>query len=90
MIALSETTRTTGAFERLSDEGISIWLDGLSRKRSGAANLAERAGRRHVVGVTTTPSTFQVATAQGDGCAPHLAESALATTEHKQPPTERD
>lgn len=44
MIALSETTRTTGALERLSDEGISIWLDGLSRKRSGAANLAERAG----------------------------------------------
>ncbi|WP_277031077.1 transaldolase [Actinacidiphila oryziradicis] len=66
----------TGALKRPSDEGVSIWLDDLSRKRIESGNLAELVDRRHVVGVTTNPTIFQMAIAQGDGYQPQLADLA--------------
>ncbi|MDN4163732.1 transaldolase, partial [Nocardioides sp. SOB72] len=39
----------------LSDAGVSIWLDDLSRERIETGNLAELVAARHVVGVTTNP-----------------------------------
>ncbi|PWI43512.1 transaldolase [Streptomyces sp. ICBB 8177] len=51
----------TDALKRLSDEGVAIWLDDLSRKRITSGNLAELIDSSHVVGVTTNPTIFQKA-----------------------------
>src|SRR4051794_29225433 len=45
----------------LSDAGVAIWLDDLSRERLVAGTLAELVRDRHVVGVTTNPTIFQKA-----------------------------
>ena len=51
---------------RLSDAGVSIWLDDLSRERLATANLEDLVRNRHVVGVTTNPSIFASALAEGE------------------------
>ena len=50
----------------LSDAGVSIWLDDLSRERLASGNLEDLVQRRHVVGVTTNPSIFASALAEGE------------------------
>ncbi|MGW0911217.1 transaldolase [Streptomyces sp. NPDC002784] len=67
----------TAALKRLSDEGVSIWLDDLSRKRIASGNLAELVATKHVVGVTTNPSIFQAAIGSGDGYEEQLADLAV-------------
>ena len=52
--------------QALSDAGVSIWLDDLSRKRLQTGNLAELLATRNVVGVTTNPSIFQAAISGAD------------------------
>ncbi|MCZ4121168.1 transaldolase [Streptomyces sp. H39-S7] len=66
----------TDALKRLSDEGVAIWLDDLSRKRITSGNLAELIDQQHVVGVTTNPSIFQKAIAQGEGYETQLTDLA--------------
>ena len=51
----------TDALKRLSDEGVAIWLDDMSRRRITTGNLAELIDQQHVVGATTNPSIFQKA-----------------------------
>jgi len=51
----------TDALKRLSDEGVAIWLDDLSRSRLTSGNLADLVREKHVVGVTTNPTIFQKA-----------------------------
>jgi transaldolase len=63
--------------KRLSDEGVSIWLDDLSRKRITTGNLAGLVATRHVVGVTTNPSIFQAAIGSGEGYEEQLADLAV-------------
>ncbi|MGI5439104.1 transaldolase [Streptomyces shenzhenensis] len=77
MITVTEATATAGALERLSAEGVSIWLDDLSRRRISSGNLAELVARRHVVGVTTNPSIFQAAIGSGEGYEEQLADLAV-------------
>ncbi|QEV20549.1 transaldolase [Streptomyces alboniger] len=60
----------------LSDEGVSIWLDDLSRTRIESGNLAELIEKSHVVGVTTNPSIFQAAIGSGEGYEEQLADLA--------------
>lgn len=63
------TEATTGGSERLkalTDAGVSIWLDDLSRERLQSGNLAELIATRHVVGVTTNPTIFAAAMAEGE------------------------
>ncbi|RZU23567.1 transaldolase [Streptomyces sp. BK239] len=67
MITVTEAVATGGALARLADEGVSIWLDDLSRRRITSGNLAELVATRHVVGVTTNPSIFQAAIGSGWG-----------------------
>ncbi|GAA1136380.1 transaldolase [Kitasatospora gansuensis] len=55
----------TDALKRLSDEGVAIWLDDLSRDRLNSGNLAELVQSKHVVGVTTNPTIFQKAIGGG-------------------------
>ncbi|MBC2866428.1 transaldolase [Streptomyces mexicanus] len=66
----------TDALKRLSDEGVAIWLDDLSRKRITSGNLAELIDQQHVVGVTTNPTIFQKAISQGDGYDQQLTDLA--------------
>ncbi|MFF0424325.1 transaldolase [Streptomyces sp. NPDC004520] len=66
----------TDALKRLSDEGVAIWLDDLSRKRITSGNLAELIDQSHVVGVTTNPSIFQKAITSGDGYEQQLVDLA--------------
>ncbi|WP_328352403.1 transaldolase [Streptomyces sp. NBC_00445] len=71
-----EATAPAEALQRLSDEGVSIWLDDLSRKRITSGNLAELIAGKHVVGVTTNPSIFQAAIGSGEGYEEQLADLA--------------
>jgi len=50
----------------LSDAGVSIWLDDLSRERIESGNLAELIEKKSVVGVTTNPTIFAAAIANGE------------------------
>jgi transaldolase len=50
----------------LSDAGVSIWLDDLSRERIETGNLAELVKDSSVVGVTTNPTIFAGALADGE------------------------
>jgi transaldolase len=77
MIKVTEATATAGILKRLSDEGVSIWLDDLSRKRIASGNLAELVDTRNVVGVTTNPSIFQAAIGSGEGYEEQLADLAV-------------
>ena len=56
---------TNANLQALSDAGVSIWLDDLSRDRLNSGNLAELVKTRNIVGVTTNPSIFQAALSQG-------------------------
>lgn len=49
----------------LSEAGVSVWLDDLSRDRLQTGNLQELIDTRSVVGVTTNPSIFQAALSKG-------------------------
>jgi transaldolase len=51
----------TDTLRQLSDEGVAIWLDDLSRGRITTGNLADLIRDRFVVGVTTNPTIFQKA-----------------------------
>src|SRR4029079_13622906 len=51
---------------QLSDAGVSIWLDDLSRERIETGNLAELIRDKNVVGVTTNPTIFAGAIADGE------------------------
>ncbi|MEU2621375.1 transaldolase [Streptomyces sp. NPDC007157] len=77
MITVTEATATAGALKNLSDEGVSIWLDDLSRKRISTGNLAELVATKNVVGVTTNPSIFQAAIGSGEGYEEQLADLAV-------------
>lgn len=56
----------TDRLEKLSSAGVSIWLDDLSRERIESGNLAELVRDKHVVGVTTNPTIFAAAVADGE------------------------
>lgn len=77
MIEVSEATARAGALDRLSEEGVSVWLDDLSRERIASGDLARLVGTRNVVGVTTNPSIFQAAIGSGEGYEEQLAELAV-------------
>jgi len=66
------TTRT----QALSDLGVSIWLDDLSRRRLESGSLAELVATRNVVGVTTNPTIFAQAVSAGEDYAAQLEELA--------------
>src|SRR5690606_8666626 len=73
-------TDTTPLAE-LSREGVSIWLDDLSRERIVSGALQELMDTRHVVGVTTNPTIFANAVSAGDSYDEHVRELADAGTD---------
>ena len=54
----------TASTQAISEAGVSIWLDDLSRTRIESGNLEELIKNDNVVGVTTNPSIFQKALSQ--------------------------
>lgn len=72
------TMTDTNALKQLADEGVSIWLDDLSRERLTTGDLQQLIDERGVVGVTTNPSIFQAALADGDAYNAQIAELAAA------------
>ncbi|MFJ3404936.1 transaldolase [Promicromonospora sp. NPDC090134] len=75
------TSENVSPTERLSEAGVAIWLDDLSRERLRTGNLAELMTSRNVVGVTTNPTIFAAALAHGDAYAETLAELAGSDVE---------
>jgi transaldolase len=69
---------TNDNLQALSDAGVSIWLDDLSRDRLDSGNLAELVKVRNVVGVTTNPSIFQAAMSIGNAYDDQIAKLAAA------------
>ena len=62
--------------QALSDAGVSIWLDDLSRQRVNSGNLADLIRKRHVVGVTSNPTIFASAVTHADDYAEQVRELA--------------
>jgi len=63
---------------QLSDLGVSIWLDDLSRDRISSGGLAALITERNVVGVTTNPTIFAAALATGTAYDDQIRELAAA------------
>ncbi|WP_424825040.1 transaldolase [Rothia mucilaginosa] len=66
------------SIQKLSDAGVSIWLDDLSRERLTSGNLAELIKTHNVVGVTTNPTIFAGALSKGAAYAEQMRELAAA------------
>jgi transaldolase len=71
-----EMTSQNPNLAALSAAGVSVWLDDLSRDRLQSGNLQELIDTKSVVGVTTNPSIFQKAFAEGDAYDAQIAELA--------------
>jgi transaldolase len=64
------------AMTALSEAGVSIWLDDLSRQRINSGNLAKLITERRVVGVTSNPTIFAHAVEHADDYAEQVSELA--------------
>jgi transaldolase len=62
---------------RLSQAGVSIWLDDLSRVRLSGGTLAGLVADQHVVGVTTNPTIIAKAITDSDAYDPQIYELGL-------------
>jgi transaldolase len=62
--------------QALSDAGVSIWLDDLSRARLSDGSLKALIEEKNVVGVTTNPTIFHLAITKGHGYDATLAALA--------------
>jgi transaldolase len=62
--------------KKLSDLGVSIWLDDLSRQRLTSGNLHGLMSSHNVVGVTTNPTIFAAALSDGDSYREQVAQLA--------------
>lgn len=66
--------------QELSDIGVSIWLDDLSRERIASGGLQRLIDDRNVVGVTTNPTIFANALATGNAYDDKVAALAAKGT----------
>jgi transaldolase len=69
---------STNPLAQLATNGVSIWLDDLSRSRITSGNLKSLIAERSVSGVTTNPTIFAGALAKGEGYQDQV--SALAAS----------
>ena len=70
-------TAEPGPLRALTEAGVSIWLDDLSRQRLVGGGLARLIRDRHVVGVTTNPTIFAKAITGSDAYAERIRRLAL-------------
>ena len=69
---------TTSPLAQLAANGVSIWLDDLSRTRIRSGALRDLITNRSVSGVTTNPSIFAASIGKGDGYGDQVRELAAA------------
>ncbi|MEV5745150.1 transaldolase [Microbispora rosea] len=62
--------------KRLTDAGVSIWLDDISRERLRTGNLAALIRDKNVTGVTSNPTIFASALSKGDAYDAQLRDLA--------------
>ena len=67
---------TSDPLAELSQAGVSIWLDDLSRPLLASGRLADLAAHDHVVGVTSNPTIFAKAITGGDAYTAQLQDLA--------------
>lgn len=70
----------TSPLAKLSEAGVSIWLDDLSRQRIASGGLQKLIDEKNVVGVTTNPTIFAMALSQGEAYAEQVESLAAAGT----------
>jgi transaldolase len=70
--------------QALSDAGVSIWLDDLSRELLETGKIADLVEERNVVGLTSNPSIFQAALSKGDRYNKDLADLTAAGKDVEQ------
>jgi len=70
--------------QALSDVGVSIWLDDLSRERLNSGSLAKLIETHNVVGVTTNPTIFESALQNGEAYEQQLSELAAKGADAEQ------
>jgi transaldolase len=68
----------TDRLTELADAGVAIWLDDLSRERIESGNLADLVKESGVVGVTTNPTIFAGALADGESYATQVDQLRAA------------
>jgi len=61
----------------LTDAGVSVWLDDMSRERLVGHSLEALVRDRHVVGITTNPTIFQKALSKGSAYDEQMRDLAL-------------
>jgi transaldolase len=71
------TSNPDDTLQALSDAGVSIWLDDISRDRLRTGNLAMLIRDMHVVGVTSNPTIFAKALSSGDAYDKQIGDLAL-------------
>ena len=69
----------TSRLHELSEHGVSVWIDTLSREMLETGELARLMEEDAVVGVTSNPTIFQKALAEGDWYDEQLQEAAKQT-----------
>ncbi|NUT44755.1 MAG: transaldolase [Thermoactinospora sp.] len=62
---------------KLSGQGVAIWLDDISRERLRTGNLEQLIREKNVVGVTSNPTIFAAALAKGDAYDTQLHDLAV-------------
>ena len=70
------TIRDVDRLRQLSEQGVAIWLDDLSRDRLEAGTLQKLVDESFVVGVTTNPTIFQTAITKSSAYDAQLREHA--------------
>jgi transaldolase len=71
------TTPSGDRLGELSDLGVAVWLDDISRGRLDTGNLAELMRDYHVVGVTSNPTIFASALSHGSDYDAQTADLAV-------------
>lgn len=63
--------------KKLSDAGVAIWLDDLSRERLRVGQLADLRDNKHLVGVTSNPTIFSKAVSSAEDYAEQVHDLAV-------------
>jgi transaldolase len=71
------TTNPGDTLQQLSDAGVAVWLDDISRDRLRTGNLAALVRDMHVVGVTSNPTIFAHALSSGSAYDDQIADLAV-------------
>jgi transaldolase len=70
-------TAQNDTLAQLTDLGVSIWLDDISRERLSSGNLASLVRDQHVRGVTSNPTIFAKALSSGNAYESQVADLAV-------------